>query len=219
MSDIMDEFMDEDFDFAEYCKSKKEKKKAKTTTIVKKTLPRELPKMMMELEQMKNSSIELKENVDGGAAAGGGEERTIYMYHELRSHRLPNNMLITLGAPISHKYMYDLLKKICVDEDTLKYKDYYIVNYDAYKKMLHYKYDADFLARVRTYYVSYKQQFADIDKLTYNYFILVLSHICKSNEIEFSFLRVKYFKGKVTMKEYKSVREYIVSRRLEGVVY
>jgi hypothetical protein len=82
-----------------------------------------------------------------------------------------------------------LLEKICLKTDK-----YYLVDNNAFRKLLFYNYHTDFLNSVSEYYHSSKQ-FYITRKLTYNSFTNIIRQICKSNNIMFT-SQIKYNESK-----------------------
>jgi hypothetical protein len=82
-----------------------------------------------------------------------------------------------------------LLEKICLKTDK-----YYLVDNNAFRKVLFYNYHTDFLNSVSEYYHSSKQ-FYITRKFTYNSFTNIIRQICKSNNIMFT-SQIKYNESK-----------------------
>ena len=83
----------------------------------------------------------------------------------------------------------ELLDKIC-----LKTEKYYLIDMNAYKKMMFHGLETDFFAIIKEYYHASKQFYID-RKLTYNSFTNIVRQICKSNNIMFS-SQIKYNESK-----------------------
>lgn len=86
------------------------------------------------------------------------------------------------------KLLFDLLEKICLKTDT-----YYLVDQNAYKKLLFYKYNEAFVEDIVEYY-HYSKQFYVTREMTYASFINILRHICKNTGVMYS-SNIKYNKS------------------------
>ena len=76
--------------------------------------------------------------------------------------------------------LFSLLERICLKTDK-----YYLIDLNAYRKMLFYNYHTDFLNILREYYHIGKYNYIE-RKLTYNYFITIVRQICKASIIMYS---------------------------------
>jgi len=85
--------------------------------------------------------------------------------------------------------LYDVCEKIC-----LKTIKYYVIDINAYKKILFYKYHTDFLANLHNYYHSSKKHYIERE-FTYNSFTTIVRQICKSNMIQYT-SKIKYNNSK-----------------------
>lgn len=85
--------------------------------------------------------------------------------------------------------LFDLLEQICLKTDK-----YYLLDINAYKKMLFHNYQPTFLEGLQEYY-HVSKQFYLTRKLTYNSFTNVVRQICKSNGIMFT-SQIKYNESK-----------------------
>ena len=94
---------------------------------------------------------------------------------------------------ISIQILYDLLEKICLKNDK-----YYMVDINAYKKMLFHQYHTDFLSTLVGYYHSSKRYYAERD-LTFNAFTTIIRQICKSNTVQFT-SQIKYNSSKYNIE-------------------
>ena len=84
----------------------------------------------------------------------------------------------------------DILEKICL----IKNDNYYVINNDAFKKMkFHNLYDS-FVEKLKPFYKPSKQYYLTRPP-KYNYFITLLRHVCKANNIMYS-SKIKYNKSK-----------------------
>jgi hypothetical protein len=84
--------------------------------------------------------------------------------------------------------LFDLLEKICFKTET-----YYLVDQNAYKKLLFYKYNEQFAEDIVEYY-HYSKQFYATRKMTYKSFINIIRHICKQSNIMYT-SNIKYNKS------------------------
>ena len=89
--------------------------------------------------------------------------------------------------------LFDLLEKI-----SLKTDKYYLVDSNAYKKMIFHSYHTDFLNKIITYYHSSKKYYAERE-LTYNSFTTVIRQISKNNMIQFT-SQIKYNSSKYNIE-------------------
>ena len=94
---------------------------------------------------------------------------------------------------ISIQFLYDLLEKICI-----KSEKYYMVDLNAYKKMLFHGYHTEFLTILVDYYHSSKRYYAERE-LTFNSFTTIIRQICKSNTIQFT-SQIKYNSSKYNIE-------------------
>jgi len=90
---------------------------------------------------------------------------------------------------IPAQLLYDLCEKIC-----LKTNNYYVIDTNAYKKMLFHKYHTEFIEELMNYYHSSKRYYIQRE-LTYNSFTTIIRQICKSNLIQFT-SQIKYNSSK-----------------------
>jgi len=85
--------------------------------------------------------------------------------------------------------LFDILNKLC-----LKTEKYYLIDNNAYKKLIYNQYHEDFLTTILPYYQESKK-FYVTRELTYNSFINIVRQICKSNDIMFT-SKIKYNESK-----------------------
>jgi hypothetical protein len=86
---------------------------------------------------------------------------------------------------ISISLLFELLEKICIKTDK-----YYLVDMNAYRKLIYYNfYDEFSLQIVENYHLS--KQFYVTRKIVYNSFTNIIRQICKSNNIMFT-SQIKY---------------------------
>ena len=81
--------------------------------------------------------------------------------------------------------IYDLLEKICIKTDK-----YYLIDMNAYRKLVYYSFYDDFSAQILDKY-HLSKQFYITRKLTYNSFTNIIRQVCKSNNIMFT-SQIKY---------------------------
>jgi hypothetical protein len=91
--------------------------------------------------------------------------------------------------PVLNETLYNLLDMICLKTD-----NYYLVDMNAYRKMIFHKYHIDFINKIKeSYYVG--KQFYVTRKITYKSFTNILRQICKTNTIMFT-SQMKYNESK-----------------------
>ena len=83
----------------------------------------------------------------------------------------------------------DLLEKIC-----LKTEKYYLIDNNAFRKLVFHKYDETFLDTILPYYQESKK-FYVTRKCTYNSFVNIIRQICKSCGVMFT-SKIKYNESK-----------------------
>jgi hypothetical protein len=81
--------------------------------------------------------------------------------------------------------LYKLLEKVCLKTDK-----YYMIDINAYRKIMFYNYNTDFCESLSDYYHISKQFYIE-RKFTYNSFVNIVRQICKSNNAMFS-SQIKY---------------------------
>jgi tRNA G18 (ribose-2'-O)-methylase SpoU len=90
---------------------------------------------------------------------------------------------------VPNNYFYSFLDKIC-----LKTEKYYLIDMNAFRKMLFYNYHEEFCETLKQYYHLSKQFYVD-RKMTYNSFTTIVRQICKNNNIMFT-SQIKYNESK-----------------------
>ena len=90
------------------------------------------------------------------------------MSSKIIKHQVPNNLL------------FDLLDNVCLKTDS-----YYLVDMNAYRKMIFHKYNESFCDTIKEYYFAGKQ-FYVTRILTYKSFTNIIRQICKHNSIIFT---------------------------------
>ena len=79
------------------------------------------------------------------------------------------------SKPVPLECLFELLDKICASGDT--YKDYYMVDKLAFKKMVLQEYHTPFLETLMPYYRK-SRQFYITREFTYNSFVNLIRQIC-----------------------------------------
>lgn len=95
--------------------------------------------------------------------------------------------------PVPPSMLFELFEKIC-----LKTEKYYLVDHNAYKKMIYMNAWAKFAEDIAEYYHASKQFYVRRD-MTYNSFTNVVRQICKSNSVMFT-SQIKYMDSKYTIE-------------------
>jgi hypothetical protein len=90
---------------------------------------------------------------------------------------------------IPNELLFTFLDKIC-----LKTEKYYLIDMNAYRKMLFYNYQLEFLEALKPYYHASKQFYLE-RKINYNTFTTVIRQLCKGNNIMFT-SQIKYNESK-----------------------
>jgi len=90
---------------------------------------------------------------------------------------------------ISIDVLFELLEKVCLKTDK-----YYFIDNNAFKKILYFKLQDDFLDNISRYYQESKK-FYVTRKFNYNSFVNIVRQICKSNDIMFT-SKIKYNESK-----------------------
>ena len=91
--------------------------------------------------------------------------------------------------PVPKEILFDLLDKICIKTDK-----YYLIDTNAYRKLMFYNYQTDFCTQLREYYNLSKLLYIE-RKMIYNSFTNIVRQICKSNNIMFT-SQIKYNESK-----------------------
>jgi len=81
-----------------------------------------------------------------------------------------------------------------LDQISLKTDNYYLIDINAYKKMIFHNLHTEFLTQLVEYY-HLSKQFYITRKITYNSFVNIVRQICKNNSLMFS-SQIKYNKSK-----------------------
>ncbi len=90
---------------------------------------------------------------------------------------------------IPTEILFDLLEQICLKTDK-----YYLIDNNAYKKLLYNKLYEDFKTTILPYYQESKK-FYVLRELNYNSFVNIVRQICKSNDVMFT-SKIKYNESK-----------------------
>lgn len=91
---------------------------------------------------------------------------------------MSNNQLFK--TPVENSFIFDLLDKICQKTDR-----FYVIDQNAFRKMLFHKYETDFFNQLLNHYYSSKH-FYLTRKLTYKSFTNIIRQICKHNNVLFN---------------------------------
>ena len=90
---------------------------------------------------------------------------------------------------VPNEIFFSFLEKIC-----LKTEKYYLIDMNAYRKMIFYNHHLEFFNSIKEYYHASKQFYLD-RKVTYNSFTTIIRQLCKSNNIMFT-SQIKYNESK-----------------------
>ena len=90
---------------------------------------------------------------------------------------------------IPNEFLFNFLEKICLKTDK-----YYLIDYNAYKKMLFNDLQQGFWESLKEYYYLGKYFYLERD-MTYKSFTNIVRQICKHNNIMFT-SKMKYNKSK-----------------------
>ena len=83
----------------------------------------------------------------------------------------------------------NLLEKVC-----LKTEKYYLIDNNAFRKLVFHKHHENFLDTILPFYQESKK-FYVTRKFTYNSFVNIVRQICKSNDVMFT-SKIKYNESK-----------------------
>ena len=98
-----------------------------------------------------------------------------------------NSQIFKERVPLS--LLHNLLDKISLKKD-----NYYLVDMNAYKKMIYNEYHVDFCDSLKKFYHHGKHFYLE-RTMTYNSFTTILRQICKHEEVMFT-SRINYNKSK-----------------------
>jgi hypothetical protein len=90
---------------------------------------------------------------------------------------------------VPNEVLFELLDKICI-----KTEKFYLIDINAYKKLLFYNYHTEFCNAMKEYYFAGKQFYIE-RKMTYNSFTNVIRQICKNSNIMYT-SQTKYNESK-----------------------
>jgi hypothetical protein len=93
---------------------------------------------------------------------------------------------------VPKKIIFDLLEFIC-----LKMEKYYLIDVNAYKKMLYYDLHIKFANDIIEYYHISKRFYVNRE-MTYNSFTNIIRQICKINDVHFE-SQMKYSESKYSI--------------------
>ena len=91
------------------------------------------------------------------------------------------------NVPIS--ILFTLLDQISIKKDK-----YYLIDMNAYRKMIFYNLHTDFCNTIKEYYYTGKQMYIE-RKMTYNSFTNIIRQICKNANIMYT-SQIKYNESK-----------------------
>ena len=94
-------------------------------------------------------------------------------------------MSYLFNKPVPMSLVLELLEKICT-----KHEPFYMIDMNAYRKMIFHEYHKAFCDDLLTYYHPSKKYFITRE-LTYNSFTNIIRQICKSNKYHF-YTELKY---------------------------
>lgn len=97
------------------------------------------------------------------------------------------------NVPIENLFKW--LDKFC-----FKTEKYYLIDQNAYKKVLFHEGDKPFLEEIQPYY-HISKEFYVTRKFTYNSFVNIVRQICKSNNIMFT-NKIKYNESNYNIQYY-----------------
>jgi len=90
---------------------------------------------------------------------------------------------------VPNHVLFTLFDKICLKTDK-----YYLIDINAYRKMLFNNYHAELCETLKEYYHISKQFYLE-RKMSYNSFTNIIRQICKSNNVMFT-SQIKYNESK-----------------------
>ena len=91
--------------------------------------------------------------------------------------------------PVPKELLFELLDKVCIKTDK-----YYLIDTNAYRKLMFYNHHTDFCNSLKEYYNLSKQFYIE-RKMVYNSFTNIVRQICKVNNIMFT-SQIKYNESK-----------------------
>lgn len=90
---------------------------------------------------------------------------------------------------VPSEILFDLLEQIC-----LKKEKYYLIDVNAYRKLLFYNLHIEFCDKLKEYYFVGKQFYVE-RRMTYNSFTNIIRQICKNAGIMYT-SQIKYNESK-----------------------
>jgi hypothetical protein len=90
---------------------------------------------------------------------------------------------------VPNEILFNLLEKICFKTDK-----YYLIDINAFRKLIFHNYHVEFCENIREYYNLSKLFYLD-RKMVYNSFTNIVRQICKLNSIMFT-SQIKYNESK-----------------------
>ena len=102
-----------------------------------------------------------------------------------------NSQIFKERVPLT--ILYNLLDLIALKKET-----YYVVDMNAYKKMIYNEYHNEFCNNLKQYYHNGKHFYLE-RKMTYNSFTTILRQICKQEAVMFT-SKINYNKSKYNIE-------------------
>ena len=96
---------------------------------------------------------------------------------------------------VPNEILFGLLEKICFKNDK-----YYLIDMNAYRKMMFHNYHVDFCEKLKDFYNLSKLFYLE-RKMVYNSFTNIVRQICKLNNIMFT-SQIKYNESKYNIDFY-----------------
>jgi hypothetical protein len=93
------------------------------------------------------------------------------------------------------EYLFNLLDQICLKTD-----NYYVIDFNSYRKLLFYNLDEKLKSDMANYY-HLSKQFYVTREMTYKSFTNVIRHICKNVNVVFT-SQMKYCESKYNIVYY-----------------
>lgn len=97
--------------------------------------------------------------------------------------------------PVDINILFELLDKIC-----LKKEKYYVVDNNAFRKLIFHNYHTEFMDKIVDFY-HLSKQFYVTRKITYKSFTNIVRQICKLNNIMFT-SEIKYSESNYSIDYY-----------------
>jgi hypothetical protein len=104
-----------------------------------------------------------------------------------------SNQIFKKNVP--NKLLFDLLEEVCLKTDK-----YYLIDMNAYKKLVFHELQHDFCKSLKEYYHTGKQFYLD-RAFTYKSFTNIIRQICKSSSIMYT-SEMKYNESKYNIVFY-----------------